>query len=778
MRATLLGRMMAMVLALGCVSVAGAAEPPAGVATSVISGGAGIDASAPTTAKRRPNVLVIMTDDVGYAASSTFGGPIPTPTFDALSAAGLRYTNFHTTALCSPTRAALLTGRNPHAVDMGQITERASGGPGYSSVIPKTAATVARVLRDNGYRTAAFGKYHLIPKWELSSVGPFDSWPTSMGFDYFYGFEPAMTDQFTPSLIENTSLIRRPADPDYFLERDLGDKAIHWLREVRAVGRGEPFFLYYAPGTAHAPVQAPREWVEKFRGRFDRGWDVEREEILARQKKLGIVPRDAALSARNAGVPAWNSLSSDEKKVAARLMEVYAAALSYADHQIGRVIEELRASGQLDDTLVVYIQGDNGASPEGGVRGSFNYYNSFNAVREDTAAIIRKLDELGGAESAPAIPTGWTNALDTPFPRWKMDASALGGVINGMVLSWPGGIRARGEIRRQFHFISDVAPTIYESLGITPPDVVDGARQQPLDGISMAYSFEAGAAPSRRRQQYFETSATMAMYSDGWWAGYRTAPGERLGPDLKSASEWELYDLQRDFSQTRNVAAEHPARLAELKELFRQEATRNNVFPIGGYRGPPPSLPTTIAPGRYTLYPGTERYSDSGFPDLRYRSWTMTVKVDIPADGGSGIVVNQGGRFSGWGLAFFEGVPQFIYRQSDTPDAVLRLAADKALTAGSHVIEIRVALDPVSASAADSNGRPPGRGGAAATLVIDGSVAAQGRINATPGPLFIFMYQGAAIGHSTGNALVDDYVPPFAFDGRIESVQFDLAPRP
>jgi arylsulfatase len=719
-----------------------------------------------------------MTDDVGFAASSAFGGPIATPTFDALAAQGLRYNNFHTTALCSPTRAALLTGRNSHAVGMGSITEGASANPGYTSAIPRSAATIARVLRDHRYRTAVFGKYHLIPKWELSAVGPFDHWPTSMGFDYFYGFEPAMTDQFTPNLIENTRVIATPERPDYFLEQDLADQAIHWLRNVRATAQDQPFFLYYATGTAHAPVQAPDDWIAKFRGRFDRGWDVEREEILARQKQLGVVPPNAVLTPRAEGVPAWDSLSVEEKRVAARLMEVYAGALSFADHQIGRLLAELRASGQYDNTVVIYIQGDNGASPEGGVRGNFNYYNALNALglrdsaasTEQTADVFGRLDKLGGRESAPAIPTGWTNALDTPFPRWKADASNLGGVSNGLVISWPAGIRDGGAVRRQFHTVTDIAPTIYEILGFTAPGNVDGVRQQPLDGLSMAYSFQASAAPSPHRQQYFETNRTMAMYRDGWWASYRSAPGEVLGPDLRSRSAWQLFNLNDDFSQSRDVASTYPRKLEELKTLFAREAARNHVFPM-------PRLPFTRAQppvmekqGHYLLYPGTERYSDWGFPNVRRRSWSVTAHIQVPADGGSGVIVNQGGRFAGWGLFLLNGVPNFVYRSGSTGAALLRLRAVDRLGPGPHVIEVNFSEDHGAGPAADDTGRllP-----ADITLTVDGTAVVQGRIVAPARSAF--MYQGAAIGHSTGSPLTDDYSGRFAFTGDIESVEFDLA---
>jgi arylsulfatase A-like enzyme len=742
---------------------------------------AGATLASATERVRPRNVIVILTDDVGFAASSAFGGPIQTPTFDALAKQGLRYSNFHTTPMCSPTRAALLTGRNPHAVGMGSITESASADRGYSSKIPKSAATIARVLRDRGYATAIFGKYHLIPKSELSTVGPFDRWPTSMGFDFFYGFEPAMTDQFEPNLIENTRMLAPPREPDYFFERDLANRAIHWLRELRATGQGRPFFLYFATAAAHAPVQAPLDWIAKYRGRFDGGWDLEREQVLAKQKKLGIAPANTVLTPRTAGVPAWNSLSADQQRIAARMMEVYAGMLSHADHQIGRVLEDLRAAGQYEDTLVIYIQGDNGASPEGGRDGVRNYYDAINAlgsaapVPQDPAAILAKLDELGGPGTGPAIPTGWTNALNTPFPSWKGDASSLGSVRNGAVISWPSGIRDSGAIRRQFHSVQDIAPTIYDTLGVTAPATVDGVKQQRLDGVSMAYSFSDASAPSPRRYQYFENAAMMAIYSDGWWASYRAALDEEMGPGLQSRSAWQLFDLGGDFSQSRDVAAAHPQRLQDLKELFAREAERNNVFPIKRARLIRGNLVAMEPAGRYVLFPGTERYSDWGFPNVRRRSWSIAAHVELPPEGGSGMIINQGGRFAGWGLLLQDGVPNFVYRRSQSSESTLRLRAPAALDAGSHVIEVQFAYDGSRASGTPESAAPARSDRANVTMKIDGQVVAQGHVESTA--RFAFMYQGGAIGHSTGSPLLDEYSGPFSFTGKIGRVEFELGPR-
>ncbi len=734
--------------------------------------------SLPATA---PNILLVMTDDVGFAASTSFGGPIPTPTLDKLANSGMRYNNFHVTAQCAPTRAALLTGRNPHSVGMGEIPE--TGGradPGYTTAIPRSAAMIPRVLRDHGYRSAVFGKYHLIPKWELSAVGPFDHWPTSRGFDYFYGIEPAMTDQFTPNIIEDTRIIAPPKDLNYFFERDIADRAIHWLREGRAAAPEQPFFLYIAPVTPHAPVQAPQEWIEKFRGRFDHGWDVEREEILARQKQMGVVPENALLTPRVAEVPAWDSLGVEEQELSARYMEVYAAAVAYVDHQVGRLVAELQASGEYDNTLVIYIQGDNGASPEGGVNGIYNYYNALNelglsrpnAFTENAANAIEQLDKIGGPESAPAIPIGWATALNTPFSQWKSDASHLGGQRTGMVISWPGGMSEPGSVGRQFHAVTDIAPTIYEVAAVTPPDSVDGVRQQPIDGISMAYTFDAPAAPSRRGRQYFENRGTMAMYSDGWWASYRLQPGQVIAEDSEFKSGWKLYNLKDDFSQSQDLASDHSGKLKEMQSLFREEASRNQVFPIGAGFGERLKAPAMEAAGRYVLYPGTERYSDWGFPNVRRRSWSVSAEIRIPPEGGSGLIVNQGGRFAGWGMFLLDGVPNFVYRSGERDSETLQLRGKQALAAGSHIIEVDFSETSISKEGAV----PPGRDRAAVvSLKVDGVVVAEGETERPVGSAF--MYQGAAIGHSTGSALTAEYSGRFAFNGGIDHVTFDLAER-
>ncbi|MEL7296856.1 MAG: arylsulfatase [Pseudomonadota bacterium] len=723
----------------------------------------------------RPNVLVVMTDDVGYAASGSFGGLIDTPAFDRLARNGLRYNNFHTTPLCSPTRAALLTGRNPHAVNMGTITEMAFSDPGYVTAIPRSAATVARVLKENGYHTSIIGKYHLVPKWELDNVGPKLHWPNQMGFDYFYGFEPSFTDQFTPELIENQNYIDTPTGDDYILDRDLADKAIHWLREVRTSGGGNPFFLYYAPGTAHAPLQALADWIARYRGKFDMGWDEARKKIFERQKALGIVPQNTVLSERDERVPPWDSLTAEEKLKHARLMEVYAAALSFADHQIGRVLSELEANGELDNTIVFYLQGDNGASPAGGAEALVNYYNALNAIPEDPEKAVQELDKLGGPETAPEIALGWANALGTPFRKWKIEARFRGGSANGLAVSWPDGISANGVIRPQFHSVADIVPTIYELAGITPPDVVDGVEQQPLTGVSMAYSLSSANEPDQLTEQYFETLGSLAMYKDGWWAAARVPYGQVMTADNLAGVDWQLFDLTSDFAQTTNIASEHPDELNKLQEAFKKTAIVNQVFPITNAHPILDRKPVTAKTGTHVFYRGAKHYSNYGFPNTISRSWTMEVKVEVPTGGASGVVVNEGGRFAGWGVIFFEGVPNFIYRSDDTPDGTLVLSTEKALEPGPHTIKISV----------DQKGKPVGRRethkltgkneGASFALSVDGTVVARGELDTTPGNSFQF--QGAAVGHSNGSALLPLYTGKFRFNGEIERIVFDLQPK-
>lgn len=712
-----------------------------------------------------PNVIVIMTDDVGFGATSAFGGEIPTPNFDRVAQNGLRYANFHTTGVCSPSRAALLTGRNHHAVGTGTVVDLARSDAGYTSIIPKSAATVAQLLRANGYSTAAFGKHHNIPTWQNGPLGPFDQWMSGLGFDYFYGFNAGETDQFFPALVENNSTIEPPDRPDYIFERDMADHALQWLRTQRAGSGGKPFLLYYAPGTAHWPLHAPADWIARFRGKFDDGYDVLRQRIFARQKRMGVIPANARLAPMPPEVKPWHSLGADEKRLYARYMEAYAAALAFCDDQIGRLFEDLRVNGQLDNTLIVYIQGDNGSTPEGGPSGMFQFGARADII-SNTAEALARIDEIGGPRSYPAAPLGYMMAMNTPFPYYKMMASRLGGITSGMAVSWPARIAARG-VRRQFTHLTDIMPTVLEAAGIELPASFNGIRQQPIDGISLTYSFADAKAPERHRQQYFEVFGNAALYRDGWMVASPVMPIGRIGGGAAaSASKWQLYDLGSDSSQTIDLADRLPDKLAEMRHAFDAEARRNQVFPIlhnGMMELLPQNRPeVTAREGRFAFYPSDVRYTDGVFPSTPNRSWSVDAQVEVTDPSAGGVLVAQGGRLSGWGLVMLKGIPTFLYRTGESESALTRLAPSAPLAPGTHNITVSFSVD----------GPGLGRGGAL-TMLVDGQPVATGRMEKTI-PVR-FSTEGASVGHDTGTPLVDDYRVPFPFRG-LRAVTFDLGP--
>lgn len=728
---------------------------------------------APKAPKGAPNVLIIMTDDVGFAASSTFGGGIPTPTLDALARDGLVYRNFHTTSICSPSRASLLTGRNHHRVGFGTVADLARGEPGYTSIIPKSAGTIAQILSAGGWDTAMFGKNHNVPSWQSGSLGPFDQWASGLGFQYFYGFHGGFTDQFAPQLIENTRMIEPPVAGDgseagYVLDRDLADHAIGWLRSQSEQHPGKPWMMYYAPGTAHAPLQAPREWIARFRGRYDAGWDAYREQALARQKALGIVPANARLAAMPDGTKKWSELTADERKVAARFMEVYAAALAYCDNQVGRIVEELERTGQYDNTLILFIEGDNGASGEGGASGALNYATRVSGsatADQEQAWSLAHLDDLGGPKSYPVGPVGWASAMNTPFPYYKVVASQLGGTSNGLVVSWPKGIAARG-VRGQFTDLTDVMPTVLDALHLPAPKVLAGVAQSAFDGTSFAYSFTQPDAPSRHRTQYFEVFGNAAIYRDGWLLAEPVEVDQKRGGALpKADAPWQLYDLNADPAQTTDVAAANPAKVRDLTALWRSEAARNKVLPLSASNVKamlPGVRPEPLSePGRHVLHAGGERLPEGVFPGLANRDWTMSAQVIVPLGGAQGMIATQGGRASGWGFALLKGVPTFLYRESDRDDALFRLAAAAPLEPGRHAVSISFKVD----------GPGFGKGGQFA-LSVDGAVVAQGHLGRTVP--FKYAAEDATIGRDTGSPLTDDYTVPFAFTGMIEGLTVDL----
>jgi arylsulfatase len=718
--------------------------------------------------KGAPNVLLILLDDVGFGASSAFGGPCRTPVLEALAKRGLRYTQFHTTALCSPTRAALITGRNHHAVHSAAITEAATGFPGYDSVMQKDTATVAEVLKLNAWNTAWFGKNHNVPDWQTSQAGPFDLWPTGLGFEHFFGFIGGDTHQWRPAAIEGTKPVEPYLDdPDYHFDDDLADRAVTWIRTQQAVAPEKPFFLYYAPGATHAPHHPRKEWVEKYAGTFDAGWDAIREETLARQKALGIVPADTKLVPLAPGIPAWSSLTAEQKKVYARMMEVYAGFLEQTDHNAGRVIEAIEEAGELDNTLVLYIVGDNGASAEGSAQGLLNEMTFFNGVKEDLTKVLERVDEIGSWQTYNHYPIGWAHAMCTPFQWTKQIASHYGGTRNGLVVSWPKGIADQGTIRTQWHHVIDIVPTIYEACGVTPPEVVSGIRQKPIDGVSMAYSFADAAAPSRRTTQYFEMIGNRAIYHDGWVA-CTTPPVPPWDPraaevDAIDGYEWELYHTDTDFSQSENLAAGNPEKLRELQLLFYTEAARHEVLPIDNSKTArlDPAIRPSLTRGRkrFTYGDGMTRIPEGASPNLKNTSFTITADVDVE-EKASGMIVTQGGLFGGIGLFLRDGRP--VYHSNFVDIDHTEIAGRDPLPPGRHVVALRFTYD----------GGGIGKGGKA-TLTVDGKPVAEGRIERTI-PIRVTLDEALDVGEDTGTPVTTSYDVPFRFEGDVDRVVIDL----
>lgn len=715
-----------------------------------------------------PNVLLVLLDDVGFGATSTFGGPCNTPTFQMLADNGLKFNHFHTTALCSPTRAALITGRNHHSVHTGAITEAATGFPGYDSVMQKDTATVAEVLKQNGYGTAWFGKNHNVPDWQTSQAGPFDLWPTGLGFDHFYGFLGGDTSQWRPAVTEGT----KPIDPylgnpDYNFDYDIADQAIKWIGMQKAVAPEKPFFCYYAPGATHAPHHPKKEWVEKYKGKFDQGWDKIREETFARQKKMGVIPQDAVLTPLAPGIQTWDSCSANEKKAYARFMEVYAGFLEQTDYNVGRVIDSIRKRGELDNTMVIFIAGDNGASAEGSRQGLLNEMTFFNGVKENIDDVLTRADEIGSWKTYNHYPVGWAHAMCTPFQWTKQIASHFGGTRNGMVISWPKGIAAKGELRTQFHHCIDVVPTILEACHVTMPSSVNGVTQKPIEGVSLAYTFAEANAKNRRTKQYFELLANRAIYSDGWVACTTPvgAPWDSAGAKVDEITgyKWELYDTSKDFSQAHDLAAEMPDKLQDLQLLFYTEAARYNVLPIDNSKTErlDPAIRPSLTRGRksFSYTEGMVRIPEGASPDIKNKSWSIKADVEVK-ENASGIIVTQGGLFGGWGLYLNQGKPVFHYNFVDV--AHFDVAAKDSLTPGKHMIEMQFAYD----------GGGIGRGGVA-TVSVDGSPVAKGRVERTI-PIRITLDETLDIGEDCGTPVNLTYDVPFRFEGDIEGVTIEL----
>lgn len=720
----------------------------------------------PTAAPGAPNVVIVLTDDVGYGATSTFGGVVPTPTVDALAERGLRYTRFHTTAMCSPTRAALLTGRNHHKVAFGRITETAMAYDGYTSVLPDDAVTLARVLKDAGYATAQIGKHHNTPDWEASPTGPFDRWPTGLGFEHWYGYHGGGCNNWAPGLYRGITPVEPPADdPTYHLEADLADEAIRWVRRQKSGAPDKPFFLYYATAAGHAPHHAPQEWIERFRGQYDHGWDAVREEVLARQIELGIAPAGTRLTERPEEIPAWASLSDDERRLYARQMEVFAASVAYSDAQIGRFLDSLRELGELDNTIVVFIQGDNGASSEGGPHGALNEGLFMNGMADSVERMLDHIDELGGPKHYNHYSIGWAHAMDTPFQWFKQVASHFGGTRNGMVLSWPAGIGDHAQLRDQFHHVVDVAPTILDLVGVAQPHVVDGVTQQPVDGVSMRYSFADAAAPSLRATQYFELHGNRAIYHDGWVAacGPLELPWAwTLPPPEPDAAAWQLFHIDEDFSQAVDLAAAHPERLRTMQDLFLVEAAVNGVLPLlaGTARRSGPPAPSAVA-GRshFVYYDGTTRIPPAAAPDVANRSFTITADVDVP-EGASGFLVGHGGHAGGHALYLVDGRLTYHYNLLNTERATV--TAEPPIAPGRRRLQVRF----------DADGAGFGVGGTV-SLSVDGAVVAGERLDRTV-PWRMSYIEGLNIGRDTGTPISPDYRVPFVWPGTLHQVEVEL----
>lgn len=718
-----------------------------------------------------PNVVIVLIDDMGFGAPSTFGGPVQMPTADRLADNGLVFTRFHTTSLCSPTRAALLAGRNHHSVGMGTVGELATGAPGYTCMRPRSAATVAKILTCNGYATGAFGKMHQTPPWEVSPAGPFDRWPTGDGFERFYGFLGAETNHYYPSLYEGTTAIDPPrkAEEGYHFSEDLVDQAIGWVIGQRALTPDKPFFCYLSFGACHAPLHVRADWVDPYRHAFDHGWNRQRELTLERQRTLGVVPSDAELSPWPAEVPAWHQLSGVEREAACRLMELYAGFATHTDAQVGRFINTLEQHEILADTLVFYILGDNGASAEGGLAGTLNEFTTVNGFVDTAERIMANVDRLGGPGTYPHYPLGWALAMDTPYQWVKQVASHYGGTRNGMVVHWPGGIAARGELRHQWHHCIDVVPTILEVAGVPAPHLVDGVAQQPIEGISMGYAFDDAGAADRHTTQYFEMLGNRGIYHEGWVActKHRTpwqlvAPAPDLVDDV-----WELYDTRTDWTQARNMATERPEKLSELQALFLIEAARHQVLPLDD------RLVERFFPdvaGRYSLtadrervtYPGsTRRLPEDAVINVRNRSHTVTANVVVHHPG-TGVIAAQGGAFGGWSLYLHQGRLTYCHNVVGVYRQYVR--SNNTVDPGEHLLVMEFRY----------NGGGFGRG-ASVTLLVDGESVGDGHLERTT-PFSFSFSDTFNVGIDIGTPVSEDYpAMDNSFCGEVRSVSISTS---
>jgi arylsulfatase A-like enzyme len=721
-----------------------------------------------------PNVLIILIDDVGFGASSAFGGPCQTPNFEKLAANGLKYNRFHTTALCSPTRQALLTGRNHHSAGMGAITEMATSAPGQCSFMSNTISPIARTLKLNGYSTSQFGKCHEVPVWQTSPMGPFDAWPSGGGgFEYFYGFIGGETNQWYPAIYEGTKPVEPAKTPEegYHFMKDMTEKAIKWIRQQKALMPDKPFFTYFAPGATHAPHHVPTEWADKYKGKFDQGWDKLREETIARQKKLGVIPPDCQLTSRHPEIPAWDTISAEMKPVLAREMEVYAGYLGYADHYVGKLIAALEDLQILEDTLIYVIIGDNGASAEGSLQGTYNEMVTLTGFGqlETPEFLIKHLDKFGGPEAYNHYAVGWAHALDTPYQWTKQVASHFGGTRNGTIVHWPRGINAKGEIRSQFHHVIDIAPTILEAAGLPEPIFVNGVQQRPIEGVSMVYSFNDAQAAERHETQYFEMVGNRGIYHKGWTAVTKHRTPWLTGTVKLVAFDddvWELYDTTKDWSQAKDLAKENPQKLHELQRLWLIEAVKYNVLPLDdrfAERANPEAAgrPQLIKGNRQLLFGGMGRLTENSIINYKNKSHAVTAEIVVPPSGAEGVIVAVGGIIGGWSLYAKDGKPKYQYNFYGLNRYTIE--GTSQIPPGTHQVRMEFKYD----------GGGIAKGGTV-TLYVDGKKVGEGRVDQTE-PFVFSADETCDVGFQAGSPSSTDYGPKGnRFSGEVNWVEIDI----
>jgi len=718
--------------------------------------------------KGAPNVVIVLIDDIGFGTAGSFGGPISTPTLDKMASEGLSYNKFHTTALCSPTRVSLLTGRNHHTANAGAIMEVATAFPGNLGNRPRSVEPVAEMLRLNGYSTAAFGKYHETPPWEVSVSGPFDRWPTRSGFDKFYGFIGGETNQFYPFLHDGTAPVELPDDPDYHVTTDLADQAIQWMGFQKALTPDKPFFVYFAPGATHAPHSVPKEWIDKYKGQFDDGWDKYREKTLARQIELGVVPKGTKLAPKPQSIAEWDELSDDERRLFSRQMEIFAAFASHTDHEVGRLVTSLEEMDEMDNTVFIYIWGDNGGSGEGGLAGTFNETMNVNGIPGNVEDQLARIDELGGKTANNHMSVGWSHATNTPFQWTKQIASHYGGTRNALVIKWPNGIKAKGELRSQWHHVNDIAPTIMEAAGLPFPTSVNGTVQTPFEGVSMLYSFNDEKAADQHTTQYFEMVGNRAIYDNGWVAAAQHSTPWSKAEVTLAEDKWELYNVDEDFSQANDLAAENPEKLKEMKELFTSEAIKYHVLPLDdriyerfnpAVAGRPDLMGDRTS---ITLRAGMDHIMENAFINLKNRSHNITAVVEIPKDGGEGVIIAQGGRFAGWSLYMKDGKISYVHNWFDKDRYYV--TSSEPLPAGKVTIRYEFAYE---------GGKEAGKGGTG-TIFVNNKKVAEGKIEKTVPSAFSFD-ETTDVGADHHTPVTDEYSRlGNEFTGKIEKVTVDL----